>query len=380
MSQGSSTERALTAALERHFKRRAILTGRGTSALFTILTAIRARYGSGSVLLPDMACYTVLDAVLLAGFTPHLVDITERRYTLRADQVRSLITPETRAILMLHTFGHIADVLTLRRAASQQGILLIEDAVQGIGGAFNGLPVGTLGDLSFLSFQPGKTLQGGAGAILWNDPVWTPYLKQAIAALERGDLPALHPDQLCELTSPVRAESYLYGLRARSARLLTPFDARTADPDLMLNSLDTLSERVTLHNGNAAAIIDQLLDHPDLSLPALRPGDAIWRVAIAARTPLIARRYAHEWAQAGIAGANDYLPFSAYFGALGNGRVSNRYSTTLADRMLNVFVHPPIPGPSPTQEGREKNYPDRLYRPDLQRDGRSRQRPYKRIL
>lgn len=340
-------DKAITARIEQHFQRHALLTGRGTSALYLILRAIKDRYGSGNVLIPDMLCQTVLDAVLLAGFTPRLVDITPSRFTIDPDSAAERITSDTRAILMVHTFGHIADIVRLRRLASQYGCVLIEDAVQGIGGTYGSLPIGVFGDLSFISFQPGKTLQGGAGAILWEDPIWTHYLNEALTDLSRSKLYPMHVEQLSELTSRDKAESYLQSIRHAPPRLLKLYNPQTADTVLMRWSLDTLAERVAVHNTNALTVDEWLKNNMALRnfgslpliLPDIRPGDAMWRYAFAiGETDNIGVRVYNSLRRLfelnKIEGARDYYPFSAFFDTPN----PPSHSHSIRDGMINIFV------------------------------------------
>src|SRR4051812_21574304 len=106
-------------------RRHAFAFGRGTTALFVALKAL-APDGNGEVILPDIICSTVVDAVVLAGLTTVFADITADRFAMSAESVRAKLTPKTRAIIAAHVFGYIRDVEDLR----QFGVPIIEDAVQ----------------------------------------------------------------------------------------------------------------------------------------------------------------------------------------------------------------------------------------------------------
>jgi dTDP-4-amino-4,6-dideoxygalactose transaminase len=119
----------LTEALGRSY---CVLCGRGTTALWLALRAISRRDGLGEVIMPDIVCAAVLEGVLLAGFIPVFADVLPGRLTLSATSVSQLVTSRTRAVILVHLFGHVVEIDLIRQAAPD--IPVIEDAVQGIGG------------------------------------------------------------------------------------------------------------------------------------------------------------------------------------------------------------------------------------------------------
>ena len=72
-----------------------VLCGRGTTALWLALRAIRRRDGPGEVIVPDLLCTTALEGVLLAGFAPVFADVIPGRWTLAADSVARWVTPQS---------------------------------------------------------------------------------------------------------------------------------------------------------------------------------------------------------------------------------------------------------------------------------------------
>src|SRR4051812_8842919 len=125
-------------------RRYARIVGRGTTALYVALRALAMSNSVDApceIILPDIICSVVLDAVLLAGYIPVFADVSRDRFALDWTSVRAKITPNTRAVIGAHVFGYTSNVESL-------GIPVIEDAVQGLGGTVNGQTVGTLGDIS----------------------------------------------------------------------------------------------------------------------------------------------------------------------------------------------------------------------------------------
>ncbi len=308
------------------------LSGRGTTALWLALRALRRRDGPGEVILPDFLCGTALEGVLLAGFTPVFADVLPGRYTLSPAGVARLVTPRTRAILVVHLYGHVADVAAIRQAAP--GIPVIEDAVQGIGGRdAAGRPVGTLGDLSFISFDRHKMIGGRGGALLWDDPA----LSAGIAA-DLGRLPALPElplETLDTLLPPAPAATYAEQLRTAIApTLLRPFNASAANLARILADWRTLDARITERNARGRWLHARLaaLATP-LLLPDLHPGDALWCYTVAAPSAAVARRIMRALHAAGISASDLYPALSRWFDRPGD-------ALGLTGRLVNLWVDP----------------------------------------
>ncbi len=317
---------ALNERIDDHFNRRHhVLTGRGTTALWLALRALARRNGPGDMILPDIVCDTVLDGVLLAGFTPVFADVLPDRFTLSPTSVARLVTARTRAVLVAHIFGYMADVDAVRAAAP--GIPLIEDAVQGLGGHNRGRAAGSQGDLSFISFDPQKMIGGRGGVLLFDDDSLRDGIEADLCWL--SDLPALDPlDTLHTLLPPQAAVGYATQLRARTPLLLRPFDPSAANVSRILVDWDTLDMRIKHRNAKARSLHDHLVNW---HLPAIGEGDAIWRYTFAAPTPALARRILWRLQQAGLSATGLYYPLSRLFD-------QPTYSGALANRLVNLWV------------------------------------------
>jgi dTDP-4-amino-4,6-dideoxygalactose transaminase len=328
-----------------------VLCGRGTTALWLALRAIRRRDGPGEVILPDILCQTALDGVLLAGFTPVFAEVLPGRLTLAANRLVPLITPHTRAILVAHLFGHVADLDQIRQAAP--GVPLIEDAVQGFGGFYRDKPVGSWGDLSFVSFDQHKMIGGRGGALLFDDdslfePIESDLEKLAdpenFSPAESEQLFGGIQTILCKLpnqapsnrvrTAPLlpgeAAAAYAFQLKKATPNLLCRFNATAPNVERILTDWDTLNERVAVRNWKAHLLHGRLANYPLLQ-PEIRVGDAIWRYTITFSTATAGRRARRTLQAAGIGGSALYYPLSALFG-------QPTGSDNLANRLINLFV------------------------------------------
>ncbi|HMD31923.1 MAG TPA: DegT/DnrJ/EryC1/StrS family aminotransferase [Candidatus Acidoferrales bacterium] len=139
----------------------------GTDALLLALRA--AGVGPGDeVIVPAFSYIATADAVSLLGAKPVFCDVLRDTFDLDPAQLKSHITPRTRAVVPVHLFGQMADmdrILPLARAAQ---IAVIEDAAQAIGATCNGHSAGSMGDYGCLSFFPTKNLGacGDAGMVV----------------------------------------------------------------------------------------------------------------------------------------------------------------------------------------------------------------------
>ena len=141
----------------------------GTDALEIALRAAGVGHGD-EVVLPANTFVATAEAVLRAGASPVLVDVTPDTLLIDPEQVAAAIGPKTRAIMPVHLYGQAAEMETLIPIAAQAGIIVIEDAAQSQGARRNGQATGTFGLLAGTSFYPGKNLgaYGDAGAVVTN--------------------------------------------------------------------------------------------------------------------------------------------------------------------------------------------------------------------
>jgi len=102
---------------------------------------------------------------------PVLVEPNEETYNIDYEVIKSAITPKTKAILAVHLYGQLANMLEINKIAKKNNLLVIEDSAQAHGAINNGIKAGGWGSASGFSFYPGKNLGalGDAGAVTTND-------------------------------------------------------------------------------------------------------------------------------------------------------------------------------------------------------------------
>lgn len=153
------------AIAERLGCRHAVAVSSGTAGLHLALLALGI--GSGDeVLVPDFTFPASVNAVILAGATPVLVDIDPHTYCIDPVDMLRKSSPRTRAVLPVHLFGCPADMPTISGIAKEHGWLVIEDAACALGATCVGNPCGTLGEIGVFSFHPRKVVATGEGGVL----------------------------------------------------------------------------------------------------------------------------------------------------------------------------------------------------------------------
>ena len=141
--------------------RHAIGVSSGTDALLVALMA--GGIGPGDeVITSPYTFFASAGSIARLGARPVFVDIDPVTYCLQPDQVAARVNAHTKAIMPVHLYGRLADMLPLRALAAERGLVIVEDAAQAIGAARDGLQAGAWGGYGCFSFFPSKNL-GGAG-------------------------------------------------------------------------------------------------------------------------------------------------------------------------------------------------------------------------
>lgn len=162
---------------------KALLTHSCTGALE--MAAILAKLKPGDeVIMPSFTFVSSANAFVLRGATPVFVDIREDTLNIDETKIEKAITRHTRAIVPVHYAGVACEMDTIMNIASENKLIVIEDAAQGFGSQYRGRPLGTIGDLGVYSFHETKNvICGEGGAILVNDKNLT---KRAEIIWEKG--------------------------------------------------------------------------------------------------------------------------------------------------------------------------------------------------
>jgi perosamine synthetase len=151
---------------ERYKARRVVLTGSGTQAL---TLAIRSSAPTGRaplVALPAYSCYDLVSAAVGAGARMVFYDVDPASLGPDASSLAEVCALKPDAVVIAPLYGIPVDWEAARGTVAAIGALLVEDAAQGLGAGWKGQAVGSLGDVSILSFGRGKGWTGGGGGAL----------------------------------------------------------------------------------------------------------------------------------------------------------------------------------------------------------------------
>lgn len=168
-SQGSYVERfesELSAVCE---VKSCLATSSGTTALHLALKTLDIGFGD-EVIVPNLTFGASVNAILHAGATPVLVDVSENDWTLCPQKVIEAISPNTKALMPVHLYGNPCQMKEIMKIATQHGLLVIEDCAEALGAKISGKPVGSFGDAAAYSFFANKVITcGEGGAVMFRD-------------------------------------------------------------------------------------------------------------------------------------------------------------------------------------------------------------------
>lgn len=167
-SEGPFVQRFEESFASRIGSRFGIAVCNGSAALEVAVAALGIGPGD-EVIMPTFTIISCAAAVVRAGATPVLVDVDPLTWNMDVAQLEQLVTPRTRAIMVVHIFGLPVDMGPVIELAQRKGIRIIEDAAQAHGQTYRGRPCGALGDIGTFSFYPNKHVTTGEGGMLTTD-------------------------------------------------------------------------------------------------------------------------------------------------------------------------------------------------------------------
>lgn len=133
-----------------------------TAGLHLALLALTLQPGDEVITTP-LTFAATLNAIVLAGGRPVLVDVDPATYNMDVTKVADAMTPRTRAIVPVHFAGLPVDLEPLYSLAGDEDIRIIEDAAHAIGAEYRGRRIGSFGDTQVFSFHPNKNMTTGEG-------------------------------------------------------------------------------------------------------------------------------------------------------------------------------------------------------------------------
>jgi len=136
-----------------------------TNGHMALELAMQAMNLSGEVITTPFTFASTTHAIVRNGLTPVFCDINPDDFTIDVSKIEDLITDRTSAIVPVHVYGNICDVKEIERIAHKYELKVIYDAAHAFGETYEGVGIGSFGDVSCFSFHATKvfnTVEGGA--------------------------------------------------------------------------------------------------------------------------------------------------------------------------------------------------------------------------
>lgn len=146
----------------------AVVISNGTAALHAACYAAGITEGDQVITTPITFAASANCARYLGG-VPVFADIDKDTYNISPNEIEDKITEKTKAVVAVDFTGQAVQLNEIKKICADKNIVLIEDGAHSIGTLYNGVPVGSIADMTTFSFHPVKTVTGGeGGAILTN--------------------------------------------------------------------------------------------------------------------------------------------------------------------------------------------------------------------
>ena len=168
---------------DRFHAQKVLLTTSGTTALDMALLLCDLKPGD-EVILPSYTFSSTATAPVLAGANLVFVDIRPDTMNIDETLIENAITEKTKVIIVMHYAGIACKMDTIMKIANKYGLIVVEDAAQGVMSFYNGKALGTIGDFGCYSFHETKNYSmGEGGALVINKDI---YNERAEILREKG--------------------------------------------------------------------------------------------------------------------------------------------------------------------------------------------------
>jgi perosamine synthetase len=236
----------------------ALATTSCTTALHLALAVLGVGAGD-EIVVPSFTYVASANVVEQCGATTVFVDVDSRTFNMDPNALETALSPRTRAIMVVHLFGLVADMDPIMAIARERGIPVIEDAACAVGSRLNGQHAGTFGDFGAFSFHARKVVTTGEGGML------------TVSDDDRAELASImrsHGGQISDL------ERHRMGSFALPEHEVVGFNYRMTDLQAALGivQLSRLDELVGRRRELAAVYDEALSDVPGIVLPRVPDG------------------------------------------------------------------------------------------------------------
>lgn len=221
----------------------------GTTAIHLALAALDVGPGH-EVILPTFTMIAAANAVKYTGATPILSDSENDTWNIDPKDIEKRITDKTKAIIVVHLYGHPANMDPIIKLAQKHGIYIIEDAAEAHGAIYKGKKIGGIGDIGCFSFYANKIITTGEGGMV-----------------------VTNNDEIAEKARRLRDQSYDMDRRKWLIHNDIGFNYRMTNLQaaIGLAQLEQIDNFITIHRENAACYDSLLKNIKGIRLPPEEP-------------------------------------------------------------------------------------------------------------
>ncbi|MGA7800313.1 MAG: DegT/DnrJ/EryC1/StrS family aminotransferase [Gammaproteobacteria bacterium] len=218
-----------------------VTTTNGTAAIHLALKAVGVGPGD-EVIVPSFTMAGSVYPIVQCGAAPVFVDSELETCNLDLEDMKRKITSRTKAILVVHLYGHPADMDPIMDLARSRGIVVVEDAAEAHGALYKGRKAGSIGDVGCFSFYANKIITTGEGGMLVTNDEKVAKLARQLKDLAHGEKRFTHelPEAFNYRMTNVQAAIGLGQLRrveetiARKIASAQRYNERLADLDVLV--------------------------------------------------------------------------------------------------------------------------------------------------
>jgi len=281
LSIGPMVERFETLVATRADCRYGVACNSGTSGLHMALTALNIGPGDEVITTP-FSFIASANCILFVGATPVFVDICPKTLNMDPERIEEAITPRTKAILAVETFGNPAYMDRYAAIAARHEIPLIEDCCEALGARHMGRPAGHFGRVGVFGFYPNKQITTGEGGMIVTDDQRLAEMCRSLRNQGRA-LGWRPPGSEQESGAAGGAPT---GSWLRHERLGYNFRLSEINAALGVAQMRRLDSILARRQNVAKLYMDRLGGHPHLVLPTVDPQtDMSWFVFVVRLAP-----------------------------------------------------------------------------------------------
>jgi len=242
--------------------RHAVAVSSGTSGLHLIMRALGVGPGDEVITTP-FSFIASSNCILFVGAKPVFVDICPKTLNMDPAQVEKAITPRTKAILAVETFGNPAYMNAYASIAAKHEIPLVEDCCEALATTLGGRPCGSFGRVGVFGFYPNKQITTGEGGMIVTDDQKLAEMCQSM----RNQGRAVNP----ETAHASRHNSKAVGAWLKHERLGYNYRLSEINAALGVAQMRRIDEILLKRQKAADLYMKRLMGVSDLILPTIQP-------------------------------------------------------------------------------------------------------------